>query len=224
VIADAARAIEPILKQVVFAGPPVVDLLMNDPAIVRARLDFTADRTLQLFSTSMIDRLGLDLQKLGLTRVGRTDAGDRWQIGPDLAVDLVQVRTDDSDPNQVWFEYATLLTIPLTLDERVTARIAAGPAMLALECAAFAASHTSVLDSEEVERIVLLVGGRRELERECAGAPPELRAFVAAQLTRINKSDAVQVVIERIIPDSTLLPALTVRIKAKMSRIAALAP
>src|ERR1017187_7523658 len=46
-----ARAIEPILNRVVLVGPPVVDLLMTDPAVRVPDLSFVADCTLQLLST-----------------------------------------------------------------------------------------------------------------------------------------------------------------------------
>ena len=54
------------------AGPPVIDLLVNDPEVRGRRSHFAADSTLQLLSTSMVDRLGADLQKLGFSRTGRT--------------------------------------------------------------------------------------------------------------------------------------------------------
>jgi len=93
-----ALAIAPVLKQVVLAGPPVVDLLLNDPAVPLPPTNFAADATLQLLSTAMVDRIGADLQKLGLVRTGRTPHGDKWQIGDDLSIELIQVRAEDDDP------------------------------------------------------------------------------------------------------------------------------
>jgi hypothetical protein len=222
-LAKIALAIAPVLKQVVLAGPPVIEMLITDPTVPQPTTSFAADATLQLLSTAMVDRIGADLKKLGFARTGRTPHGDKWQIGDELGIELIQVRTEDSDPEQVWLEYATLLTLPLAVDESTTVRIAGGPAMLALECSAFSAAAERVFDSEHAERILLLLAGRAEIEREAAAAPPELRTFVATTFGRIAQSDALQLLIERILPDAAALPAIAERVIAKLRRIAALA-
>jgi hypothetical protein len=183
-------------------------------------LAFAADSTFQLLSTSMVDRLGADLQKLGLSRIGRTSTGDRWRVADDMALDLIQVQSDNADPSQIWLEYATLLTLPLSIDDRLTVRIAGAPAVLALECAAFARRSGSVFDSEEMERVVTLVSGRMEIERECAAAPTELRQFIRTELARLSKSDALQLLIQRALPDAARLASLVTRTAERVRRIA----
>jgi hypothetical protein len=216
----AVRAIEPILNRVVLAGPPVVDLLLNDPAVRTPRLSFAADAVLQLLSTSMVDRLGVDLQKLGFVRIGRTERADRWRIAEDVALELIQVRTDAADPEQLCLEYATLLTLPFTVDDRLAVRIVAPPAMLALECTAFTKSGARALDSEELERVVLLTAARKEIEKECAAAPPELRSILAASLAELARSDALPLLIQRALPDAAILPALGRRTWERILRMA----
>ncbi len=219
-LAVAVRAIEPILNRVVLAGPPVVDLLMNDAAVRTPQLSFAADAVLQLLSTSMVDRLGVDLQKLGFTRVGRTERADRWRVADDVTLDLIQVRTDAADPDQLCLEYATLLTLPFTVDDRLVVRIVAAPAMLALECTAFAQSGARPLDSEELERVVLLIAARKEIEKECAAAPPELRSIISASLVQLVKGNALPLLIQRALPDAAMLPALSTRTRERILRMA----
>lgn len=219
-VAAAARAIEPILNRVVLAGPPVVDLLLNDPTVRTPQLNFAADAVLQLLSTSMVDRLGVDLQKLGFTRIGRTERADRWRIAGDIMVDLIQVRTDDADPAQLSLEYATLLTVPFSVDDRLVVRMAAAPAILALECVAFTRSGTSALDSEELERVVTLIAGRREIEKECAAAPAELRSIISSSLAALLRGDALPLLIQRALPDTAILPALGTRVRERVLRMA----
>ncbi len=215
-----ATAIEPILNRVVLAGPPVIDLLLNDPAVRIPRLTYSADSILQLLSTSMVDRIGTDLQKLGLTRVGRSANGDRWRVSGEAAFDLIQVRADDGDSEQVWLEYATLLTLPFPVSDRIAVRIAGAPAMLALECAAFAAGRISALNSEELERAVQMIAGRVEIEKECAAAPPEVRAVIVSTLAGVAANDSIQLVIQRAVPDSAMLPVLVNRVRERILRIA----
>jgi hypothetical protein len=216
-----ARAIEPILNRVVLAGPPVVDLLANDPTVRIPSIAFAADSTLQFLSTSMVDRLGADLKKIGLARIGRTATGNRWQAAEQVALDLIQVRSDNPDPSQVWLEYATLLTLPFAVDDRLVVRIASAPAMLALECAAFARRGGNVLDSEEIERVVTLIAARPAIERECAAAPAELREFIAAELGRLSRNDTLELLVQRVLPDAARLASFTRRVTHTMRRMAA---
>ena len=168
----------------------------------------------------MVDRLGGDLQKLGLSRIGRAANADRWRVSDDVTIDLVQVRADDGDPEQVWLEYATLLTLPFTADDGLVVRIAGAPAMLALEFASFLRSGARVVDSEELERAVLLIAGRTEIEGECAAAPPELRSIITSSLARLARDDTLQILIQRALPDAAMLPALVRRVRARILRLA----
>lgn len=218
-VALVARVIEPILNRVVLAGPPVVDLLLDNPGIRVPAYSFATDSTLQLLSTSMVDRLGADLQKLGFNRTGRSRTADRWSLPSGESVELVQVREEQDDPSLLALEYATLLTISYPVDARLVVRIAGAPAVLALELDAFARSGVDAMDSDEVERAVVLVAGRREIERECAAAPPELRALFAAPLAKLAANDALQLIVQRAVPDAVLLPALARRVRERISRL-----
>jgi hypothetical protein len=219
-LAQVARTIEPILNRVVLAGPPVVDLLLTDETMRAPALSFAADHTLQLLSTSMVDRLGIDLQKLGLTRSGRAAHADRWVVSDQTAVDLVQVRSDSGDPAQLCLEYATLLTLPFSVSDRVVVRIAGAPAMLAMECTTFASRGVRPLDSPELERVILLIACRRELEREYTAAPPELVALVTPVLALLARNDSLALLIQRALPDAALLPALAHRVRDRIVRMA----
>ena len=215
-----ARAIAPILNRVVLAGPPVIDLLLDDPGIRAPEFSFAADSTLQLLSTSMVDRLGADLQKLGFSRTGRSRRADRWGLPTGESIELIQVREEQDDPALLALEYATLITMPYAVDEKLIVRIAGAPAMLALELDAFGRSGVAPFESEEVERAVLLVAGRRAIERECAAAPPELRALIVPPLAALAASDALQLIVQRVIPDAVPLPALAMRVRDRIARMA----
>lgn len=219
-VANLARAIEPILNRVVLAGPPAASLLLDDPSVRIPQMNFATDSVFQLLSTSMVDRLGLDLQKLDFVRIGRTQAGDRWRQDDRVTLDLVQVQTDGHTPHQLSLEYATLLTQSVVVDAGATVRVAAAPALLALECASFALGSAQPLHSEELERVILLIAGRREIERECAAAPAELRSIIAASLARLAASGALPLLVLRALPDAALLPALVARVRERIVRIA----
>ena len=219
-LARLARTAAPILNRVVLGGTIALELLLDDPGVRIPRLNFAEDSVFQLLSTSMIDRLGQDLQKAGFSRVSRGDRSDRWQDGHAVTVDLVQVETDSSTPRQLSLEYATLLTHTLSPDSAPPVRCAAAPAVLAVECASVLPGVASPLESEELERVVHLIAGRRDTERECLAAPAELRAIITPCLAALAASDALHVLLRRALPDAAALPALVTRVR---DRIAAMA-
>ncbi|MGH7653255.1 MAG: hypothetical protein ACREN6_01205 [Gemmatimonadaceae bacterium] len=220
-LAHVGRAIEPILNRVVLVGPPAEALLIDNPSVRCPQMSFTADSALQFLSTSMVDRLGVDLQKLGFLRVGRTSGSDRWRHDDGITLDLIQVQTDGDTPHQLSLEYATLLTQSV-VDVGAAFRVAAAPALLALECTSFSFTHVParVLHSEELERVVQLIAGRKEIETECAAAPAELRSIITSSLARLVATDALPLLVMRALPDAALLPALAARVRERIVRMA----
>ena len=219
-VAQLAVSAAPILNRAVLAGPAALELLVNDPTARLPQLNFAADSVFQLLSTSMVDRLGADLQKVGFTRARRTENADRWQHDADVTVDLVQVQTDADTPRQLCLEYATLLTHSVQAGAQPTLRCASAPALLALECASFTPESSRAQDSEELERVVQLIAGRREIETECAAAPAELRVIITQALAALIATDALHMLVRRAIPDTALLPALGKRVRDRVARMA----
>jgi hypothetical protein len=199
----AAIAIEPLLNRVVFTGHAVAEHLTGDVRAVHTRSSFTKGETLQLLSTTSLDRVATELQRLGLTRIGRTSTSEQWRVGDRVALDIVQVACDESDSLGVWLEYAALLTLPLRLDEGgagLTVHISVAPALLALNWARYRAGGESPLDSAELEEIVVLAAGRVELAHEVRNAPSELRAFVAHETAQFLSYDGAEHVIRAALP------------------------
>ncbi|HXD23376.1 MAG TPA: hypothetical protein VN613_08455 [Gemmatimonadaceae bacterium] len=219
-ILHLATAAAPILNRVVLAGSAALEMLIDDPAVRLPRLNFAADSVFQLLSTSMIDRLAVDLQKAGFARTSRTSTADRWRGERGIELDLVQVQTDAATPRQFCLEYATLLTHTFKPDAHLAVRCAAAPAVLALDCASFAEKAESVLESEEIERAVMLIAARRDIEAECAAAPAELRSIIVQSLTQLSASDALHTVLRRALPDAGALPCVAKRVRERIVRMA----
>jgi hypothetical protein len=217
-LARVGRAIEPILNRVALVGAPAAALLTSDPSVRIPQMNFAADSVLQLLSTSMVDRLGLDIQKLGFARIGRTERADRWRHDDGITLDLVQVQTDGRTPYELCLEYATLLTWTVAFGS-VAMRVATAPALLALECASFAAGGTRALESEELERAILLIAGCAGIETECAAAPPELRSIIASSLAQLAATDALSLLLRRALPDAAVLPAFAARVRDRIARM-----
>ena len=221
-LAIAARAIEPLLNRVVFTGRQVAALLATTPVAAAPRSTFASDALLRVLSTTSLDRVAVDLQRLGLRRIVHSTKSDQWSVDAGVTLDLTYVSGDESDPSTIWLEYASLLTMAVDIGNGLSARITGAPALLALDWAAFRASGESALDSAELEDIIVLVAGRAEVVHEVAAAPPELRAFVASETRRFLEYDGADHVIQFAIPGARQFPMLADRAAEWLRRIATL--
>ena len=221
-LAIAARAIEPLLNRVVFTGRQVAELLATNPVVAMPRSTFASDAVLRVLSTASLDRVAVDLQRLGLRRVAHSATSDQWSVDTNVTLDLTYVAGDESDPSTIWLEYASLLTMPVDVGNGLSARITGAPALLALDWAAFRAGGESALDSGELEDIIVLVAGRAEVMHEVGAAPPELRSFVASETRRFLEYDGAGHVIQFAIPGARQFPMLADRATERLRSIAAL--
>lgn len=225
-VAIAARAIAPLLNRVVFTGRQVIPFLETAPASTGERATFAADAVVRAISTGALDRVAIDLQKLGLARGARSTSSDRWTVNDLVTLELTPVADADLDSGAIWLEYASLLTVAVNLGtatEPLSARISGAPALIALDWATFATSGESALDSGEVEDIVALVATRPEVVRELAAAPPDLKSFVAAETRRFLALDCAGRVMQGAIRGADRLPGLIAPVRERLQGIAALA-
>lgn len=216
----AAAAIAPLLNRVVFSGREAADALVTDRTVLVRRATPVSSRV-HLLTSSTLDRIGADLQRLGLRRGPRLPAGDHWMVDDQTVLDLSYVE-ETAGSAAPWLEYAMLLTMPLEMGEGHVARITGAPALLAVAWDAHVAAGSDCLDSEPLEDIITLVAGRPEIERELAVAVPELRTFVAVQTERFINDDTARHAIRASLLDAPRLPALVARTADRFRRLAAL--
>jgi hypothetical protein len=184
---------------------------------------FSEDAVLRVLSSSTLDRIGGDLQRLGFRRGARTATSDQWSLEPDVILDVTYVSGDDGDAGAIWLEYASLLTVAVELDGGLVARISAAPALLALAFAEFRANGESALDSAELDDAITLVASRPAIAREVGASPPELRAFVAQQARWLLDHDSVGHLVRCAIPSyaARRLDGLAERVIERLRNIAA---
>lgn len=224
-IVIAARAIAPLLNRVVFTGRQVAPLLETSTLPAGPRTAFAGDAIVRVISTGALDRVAADLQRLGLARGARSATSDRWVVDDTVTLEITQAVEGGDDPAATWLEYASLLTMAISIPtpgEPLVARISGAPALLALDWATFTSSRDSPLDSGELEDIVALVSGRAEIVREVAAAPPDLRTFVATETRQFLAYDGAEHVMRKAIRDASRLPGLIAPAVERFRQIAAL--
>ena len=218
-IIQAAQAIEPLLNRVVFTGRHAAELLCTHVASGATRARFASDAVLRVLSSSALDRLAVDLERLGLRRGVRTANSERWILDERLLLDVTYVSGDESERDAIWLAYASLLTMPLIVGDGLTARITGAPALLALGWAALKSSGEDLLDSGDLEDLIALVAGRAEIVREVHAAPPELREFVATETRRFLSYDGAHHIVQHAVPGAKLLPALADRVIDRLGQL-----
>lgn len=87
----AARALEPMLGEVVFVGGCVTGLLITDPAVASVRPTTDIDVIAEVYSYAQYDGLSAQLRELGLSEDNREGAPTcRWRH-EDLTIDVMPV-------------------------------------------------------------------------------------------------------------------------------------
>jgi hypothetical protein len=207
---------------VVFAGRHASERLLRDHFASTFQSRRAEDDPLQLLTSVALDRLAPELQRAGFVRGPRATATERWHLPDRATVAFTHVSGDEDDAGGTWVEYASLLTVHEEVEwegRSFKVRLSSAPALLALGWDEYRRSGQSPLGSTELEDIVSLVAGRRELAREVRTAPQELRAFVAAEAHRFLAYDAAETVISRALPPIYRAPPMIARVIERFREI-----
>lgn len=181
----AAQRLGPLLDELTLVGGTAVGLLISDPAAEPPRptldVDFVAESTTYVQYAQVERRLMA--QGFAHAR-GDGDPRCRFRLG-DLVLDVMPLDERVLGFSNAWYRSG--------IKCRVTARLPSGtrfhhidaPHLIATKLLAFAErGEDDVLTSHDIEDIVRTVDGRDSVVDELAGAPAEVRAFVAKGLER----------------------------------------
>lgn len=218
-----ARRLGPLAEELVFVGGRIAELLATDPPGERIRPTDDSDCICRATTLSAYHRLGERLREAGFT--GDVSPGApicRWRCDAE-PVDVMPVEGAVFGFRNSWFAHAVADTMPIELEPGLTIRIAAAPPFLAMKWEAFGDRGGSAWYGDaDVEDIVHVVSGRPGIVDEVAAAPPELRAFVAAQTRRLLDAGVAEAVIGGALPDVWQLPGLIDAVRRRFEAIAAL--
>jgi hypothetical protein len=176
-----AKALEPILEDLVFVGGTIAGLLINDPGASSARPTRDVDVVAQitgfkdhLRATKMMGEVGFQPD----TRQGAPMC--RW-VKDGLMVDLMGTEDTPLGATNPWYAEGFRTRFQMTLSESgVKIYILPAPIFLLTKWVAYLGrGKGSMAASHDIEDILNVLDGRLGLAREAMNASPEVRSNLA---------------------------------------------
>ena len=167
------------VESVVFLGGATTTLLITDAAASDVRPTKDVDVIVEIATTAEYHQLAERLRGFGFSEDSSEDAPlCRWLVD-DIIVDVMPTDEATLGFSNRWyreaFENAALMDV-----EGVAIRVVTAPFFLATKIEAFKGrGRGDFMASHDLEDILALVDGRREIIEEVASAPDALRSFLA---------------------------------------------
>jgi hypothetical protein len=181
-----AEALGELREQVVFVGGAVAGLLLTDPLAEGVRATRDVDAVVNA-NRAMFHRIEEAVAQRGFARDVHSDVICRW-VHQDSGVlfDLMPVQPEVLGFSNRWYPYAVDTAEPVALSPGVTIRLISAVAFVATKLEAFAGrGGGDFLTSHDIEDVLNIVDGRKELTEEMAAAPAQLRQAAAAAFRRL---------------------------------------
>jgi hypothetical protein len=218
-----ARALGPLLDEIVLVGGQVAELLVTDPAAVRVRPTNDVDVICDVATLSAYERFAGRLRRIGFREV--MDPGAplcRWRHDDDI-LDVMPLEERVHGLRGSWYPYGMRTAWPYHLAEDLDIRILSAPAFLATKWEAFEDRGAGDLyGSHDVEDVVTVIGGRPGVIEEIRRAEVDVRRYLAERASRFLAGGATPDIIAGALPDARLVPGIVRATEERFVEIAAL--
>jgi hypothetical protein len=168
-----------LVDSVVFLGGAATTLLITDAAASDVRPTQDVDVIVEVTTTAEYHRLAEQLRKLGFREDTSEDAPlCRWLIGETI-VDVMPIDEASLGFSNRWYGAAFEHAKPMDVSG-LNIRVVTGPFFLATKLEAFnGRGKGDFMASHDMEDVIALIDGRKELVEEVAQAPIDLRKHLA---------------------------------------------
>lgn len=175
-----AQALGSLCHAVVLVGGCAASLLIDSPTAAPARVTYDVDLIVEVAALQGYYAVEKQFAALGFARDLAQDAPVcRWRVGG-VAVDLMPTDEAVLGFSNRWYGEAAASALAITLPSGQPINLISSPAFLGTKFEAFETrGNSDILSSHDLEDIINLVDGRRELLAEVAAAQPGLRAYLA---------------------------------------------
>ena len=206
-----------------FVGGAIVNLLLDDPALLPARPTDDVDVIIEVLTDVPYSEVEARLRQLGFEHDLREGAPlCRWVLGT-LTVDIMPTDGARLGLNTAYFKEA-LATARVTEFAHTPLRIVSPVGFLATKYVAFAdRGGNDYYASHDLEDFVTVVDGRENIVAEVDAAPPELRDYVVDSVRAMLGVTAFDEALAGHLPPDQASQMRLPGLRAKLRDIAALA-
>jgi len=195
----------PLMDRFVFLGGVVTELFITSPGASSPRQTKDVDIVVNVLNLGEYsDTLRERFVSCGLVEDTSPNAPVcRWCLD-DLIIDIMPTRGEILGFSCEWYQVAFDTAQPTMLPNGSTIRLVTPACFLATKLAAFGErGRRDPMASHDLEDIILVIDSRREIVADLAAARPDLRAYVAARLSKfLARGDAEVLVAAHLMPDS----------------------
>lgn len=189
-----ARALAPLLHEVVFLGGATVALYLQDSAAPEIRPTDDVDCLVELTSYAGYAALERRLRELGFANDTSPKAPVcRW-LYEGIKVDVMPSDASVLGFSNAWYADGIKHKVPHTLPDGQRIFILPAPYFVATKLVAFANRGAGDFRfSADIEDIIAILDGRTTLQAEVLAAPSDVRSYVAQQFRAfLNDSDFLE--------------------------------
>lgn len=195
----------PLRDRFVFLGGAVTEFFITQPGGPGPRRTKDVDVVVDVVNLGEYSvTLREQLVALGFCEDTREGAPVcRWLLD-DIIVDIMPVRGEILGFSAEWYPLAYETATPLSLPDGTVIRLVTPACFLATKLAAFNdRGRRDPMASHDLEDLLSVIDGRREIAADLAAAPPTVRAYVAERLSQfLARSDVEVLVAAQLMPDS----------------------
>jgi predicted nucleotidyltransferase len=179
-LSGIAHAMGPLCEQVVFVGGCATGLLISQPLVADARATEDVDAIVEVASLVGYHALAEQLSAQGFKQTMADNTPPfRW-FWQGMQLDLVPLDERVLGFANRWYRPGFEAAVSAMLPTGLELRHLSAPYFVATKLEAFKdRGNNDVYLSHDFEDIVTVVDGREELQAELAGAPSEVRHFIA---------------------------------------------
>lgn len=195
-ITTVARRLGNLREKVVFVGGCATGLFITDPAMPEVRVTKDVDVIIDIATRMEYSRLEADLRSKGFKNDISEDAPlCRWLVDG-IKVDVMPTKEDILGFSNHWYLPAIENANYVQLEKELAIKLVTPPYFLATKIEAFKGrGGGDYMASHDMEDIITVLDGRREIVDEIKSSSDELKTFLARTfrifLTDENFLDAI---------------------------------
>ncbi len=201
---QAADAVGPLCEEVIFLGGACIALWITDPGAPAPRPTKDVDVVVEVASRLGYERFSERMRAQGFAEDSSSPVICRWRhLRSGLSLDAMPTNPAILALDNHWQAAAVPHAVERGLPSGAVIRAATPPYLLATKLEAFAdRGRDDPIASRDFEDIITLMDGRAEILEEVRAAPEDVRAYLADQLTELQKiPDFLTMVASMLRPD-----------------------